>query len=309
MATGKTSTSAAQTVRQLLQKRQFDECLEFLRNHLQREPGDSECQELLGMTLFVTKRYEDAKAAFERLTQMDPMYSAGWVNLGAVQNVLKDYQGATKSLRKAIQRDTKSASAYYNLGIAQKAMKMNSMAISAYREAIKLDPEMEEPHVNLGNIYMEMTNFAQAVKVLETGVERFPNSTKLRAVLRKAKDLKEGNRKKESPFGRLVDEEQLARKQIRTTKRELTATERNEERDFLRVIGKSIRKRTEPLVALLDETLHQQLPAAQKDSRGEAGTAYDKMTATLEELDAARRESSRSMAEIRTHLERTDPGL
>ena len=314
MTSEQTKVSPVQKARQLLQQKQIDQGIELLNRYLAVEPRDRDAHELLGMAWFMTKKYEEAKAAFERLTVVAPKYSAGWVNLGAVQNVMKEHQAATKSLRKAIKFDTKSASAYYNLGIAQKALKLNSMAISAYREAIKLNPAMEEPYVNLANIYVEMTNLIQARKTLDQGLLHCPHSAKLKAVKQKAEQLEAGKRNSSSPFGRLVNEEELARKQIRTTKRDLTPNERNDERDTLKALGKAIRALSEPTIQHLNGTLHEQLHlltlfAAQRDDRGDAPGAFDAMTTTLAELDQMRAETAKSIGEIRTHLQRTDPGL
>ena len=314
MKSEKPAESPLHMAKAMLQQRRVADAIALLSRYAEANPRDRDGLELLGMAYFMAKDYENAKETFGKLTQVDPMYAAGWVNLGAVQNVLEDFQGATKSLRKAIQRDKRSASAYYNLAIAQKAMKMNSMAISAYREAIKLQPKMPEPYSNLGNLHIEMKSLTQAIRVLEEGLEECPDSKKIATILEKAKSIKEGNRVNAAPLGRLVDEKELAKRQIRTGKRELSAGERNEERDTLRVLSKAIREMTQPTVALLDTGLYQQLQqmrlaAVQKDARGVATAAYDEMLVTIEQLDRYRKGIVSSIAEIRGHLEQTDPGL
>lgn len=300
--------------KQLIRSGQASGAIKLLEKQLQDHPGDRSAQELLGMCYFSAKQLEQARDAFNQLTRMDPKYSAGWVNLGAVQNLLKDFNGATKNLRKAIQIDKKCASAYYNLGIAQKAMKSNSMAVSAYKEAIRLAPDMAEPYANLANLYIEMKNYRQAVKTADEGVERCPKFKKIKLIRDKAMDLKEGNRREESPLGRLVNEEELARKQVRVGSRGLDATIRNEERDTLRTHAKAIRKDTKPIVPLLDERLHQQihvlsLAASQKDNRGEGQAALESMRETVEEIDRLRASSRNAIMEIRQQLQKTDPGL
>ncbi len=306
--------STVQNARQLLQKKKFPEAINLLRQKLKADSANRDAQELLGMAHCMAKEYQQAKDAFNQLTRMDPGYSAGWVNMGAVQNLLGDFQGATKTLRNAIKKDKKSASAFYNLGIAQKAMKMNSMAISAYREAIKLDPSMPEPYANLANIFVEMKNPTQAIRTTEDGLKHCTDSKKLQAILTKARQLKEGNRRNAAPLGRLVDEKELLKKQVRATRRELTPVERNNERDAFRDLAKAIRRFTKPTVELLDAPLQQQLhvlhlAVAQHDSRGEATSAFEEMITTIDELDRLRNGCREAIAEIRANLERTDPGL
>ncbi|MDG1893533.1 MAG: tetratricopeptide repeat protein [Fuerstiella sp.] len=296
-------------VRRLLQKKRTANALLVLNAHLVREPDDRDAQELLGVCHFMSKQYEEALSAFQDLTRMDPNYAPGWVNLGAVQNLLEDHQGAAKTLGKALKKDKKNASAHYNLGIAQKALKMNSMAIASYREAIKLAPDMPEPYTNLGNMYVDMKNLSQAVKFLEEGLKNCPKSAKLAAVLARAKELKEGRRLNAAPLGRLVDEEELANRQIRTEKRQLTSVKRNEERDALRELTKTARRFVKPFVPLLDEALHHQLhvlqlAAAQGDTRNEAPAAFDQMVETVGELDRVRRGAAEAAGEMKEQLEK-----
>ncbi len=313
-----TSDSAAaqplQVARQLLRERKVADASKLLQTFMEQNVENREGQELLGMALFMSKQFEEAKAAFEQLTRMDPTNATAWANLGAVQNTLGDHHGATKSLRKAIHRDKKSASGYYNLAIAQKALKMNSMAVSAYKEAIKLDPKMAEAYTNLGNMYIEMNNLTQAIKLLENGIEQCPQSRKVAAVLEKARVAKSGSRRIDAPLGRLVNEEELAKQQIRTTRRGLSSAVRIHERETLQDLGKKIRRSTRPLLELASSRLHQQLhvmdlAVAQKDARGEAPAKFEELVATIDEMDRLRSVAVTAISEIKTHLEKTDPGI
>ncbi len=314
MTDEKTVSVIVGQVRRLLHKKRTANALLVLTSHLETAPDDLEAQELLGVCHFKSKQYEEAKLAFQTLTRMAPTYAPAWVNLGAIQNLLGDHQGASRTLRKALLKDKKNASAHYNLGIAQKALKMNSMAISSYREAIKLAPDMPEPYTNLGNMYVDMKSLSQAVKCLQEGLKNCPKSAKLAAVLARAEELKEGRRLNEAPLGRLVDEKELAHRQIRTEKRLLTATQRNEERDEIRGLARSVRHLTKPVIPLLDEPLHHQLhilqlATAQNDTRNEAPAVFDNMLQTIQELDRMRQETAEATAEMKAQLEKTDSGL
>lgn len=300
--------------RSIYKQGKASEAIQLLRGHLQQHSSDRDAQELLAMFLYSARKIEEAKDAFHQLTRMDPKYSSGWVNLGAVKNLLKDFNGATKDLRKAIQIDKKCASAYYNLGIAQKALRSNSMAIAAYREAIRLAPKMPEPYANLANMYIEMKNLRQAVKVAEDGFSNCPDFKKIKVILDKAVALKEGIRRDEAPLGRLVNEEELARKQVRLGGRQLEATIRNEERDMFRAESKTARRCTKPIAELLAHKLPHQLhvlsmAAAQKDTQGEAADVFDEMQKTIGEIDRLRQTTREAISNIQLQLQKTDPGL
>lgn len=303
-----------QIARKLLQQRRASEALALVREILEGDPDDREAQELLGMGLFMSGQFQEAKDAFDLLVRMDPRNPTAWVNLGAVQNVLKDHQASVRSLRNAIKRDKKCASAYYNMGIAQKAMKMNSMAISAYKEALRLNPHLADAYTNLGNLYIEMNNLTQAVRLLKEGVKKCPGAKKIPLVLAKAERAKEGIRIQDAPLGRLVDEKELEKKQIRTAPRKLDAATRVNERETLHDLGKTLRRATKPVVGLLNEPLPRQLhildlAASQKDSRGEAPASFDGLRQTLEEMNRLRETAREAVGEVRALLQKTEPGL
>ncbi|MCA9048896.1 MAG: tetratricopeptide repeat protein [Planctomycetaceae bacterium] len=307
-------SNVPEQARQLMKSRKYADAVRMLTTFLAENPRDRDGRELLGKCCFLTKKFDDAKAAFAQLTKDHAPYGAGWVNLGAVQNVLGDHMGASKSLRKAIQKDRKCAAAYYNLGIAQKALKMNSMAITAYRDAMKLVPEMPEPYANLANIYIEMKNLIQAVKCAEDGLKHCPNHPKLTAILKKARDLKDGIKSSEAPLGRLVDETELRSRTVQTQRRELDGVTRNQERDELRGIVRGLRKQLKPVPVMIEEGLQRQLhflnlAAAQNDPKVEAPTAFEQMTETLAELDRISSETAAAVGEVRRHFDQTDPGL
>lgn len=314
MSSDQQATTPLQTARNLLRHRKLDEAIALVREIQQADQDNREAQELLGMALFLSRKFEEARDAFDLLVRMDPKNATAWVNLGAVQNVLQDHQASIRSLRNAIKRDKKSASAYYNMGIAQRAMKMNSMAISAYKEAIRLDPTLADAYVNLGNLYIEMNNLTQAVRMLEDGIKKCPQAKKLPVILEKAKRAKDGIRVEDAPLGRLVNEEELRNKQIRTAPRHLDDVQRVQERESLQGLVKTIRRSTKPVVTILDESLHHQLhildlAASGKDTRAEAPAVFDEMRKTLDETERLRTLTREAIAEIRTHLRQTDPGL
>ncbi len=300
--------------RKLIRAKQFPEAVSLLTAALTETPGDRQLLELLGTTHFMAGNHADARAAFEKLTRADPMYAGGWVNLGAVCNVLGDYRRATEVLRKAIQRDRKCASAYYNLGIAQKGQHQSEMAIGAYKEALRLNPKLPEAWLNLGNLYMDADKYKPAADAFQKGLEAAPDSKKLKGLLTKAQRMIEGTRREESPFGRLVDEAELARRQARTLRRGLDAATRVHEREEIRAIVKELRHSARPMIELLDESLNRELhvlhlAVLEKDTRGASHSAFENMQETINTLDGHRAALEEHTGEIRAHLKRTDPGL
>lgn len=314
MSPPQSKDSATVLARQKLKAKDLAGAIRILKDAAEQDPEDEAVFELLGMCHFSGKQYAEAKAAFEKVTRLTPQVASVWVNLGATQNVLQEFTAATKSLRKALRHNRQSASAYYNLGIAQKGLKMNANAVSAYQEAIRIEPKLAEAYANLANMFMDMKNNKQAVRTLEAGQKECPKDRKIAILLKKVMGLTDEAKRAVAPLGRLVNESELAKKQVRTGKRDLTSEERQDERNLLKTRSKSIRDSVPEIISLLDHDLTQQihflhLAALQKDARGDGVLSYEEMTETLQALESWRVTCSDTALEVRSHLEHTDPGL
>ena len=57
-----------------------------------------------GIGLLLQGDLKDAEAAFLKVTEMDPGYADGWVNVGARAHPGRQHGGAEPMLRKALQR-------------------------------------------------------------------------------------------------------------------------------------------------------------------------------------------------------------
>jgi tetratricopeptide (TPR) repeat protein len=300
--------------RALLKAKDAGGAIKLLQDGIENEATDRSAVEMLGVLTFRMKQYEAAQEAFRHLTRLDPRDPAAWINLGAVLNVRGDYKGASDALRKAIQRDKKSAIAYYNLAIAQKALNQPRMAISAYEECLRLEPSNVEATVNLANLLLSQSKFPKAVAVIKAGLEHSPQSVKLARLLRKAEAGVESNRLKVSPFGRLVNEEELATRQKLLQKRELTRAQRNHEREFIRETVRDLRHTVRPVIPLLNDALPKQMhnlhmSVFQQDARYDGFAAYDGLVSTMNELATGFATISEGISAIRAQLKKTDPGL
>ena len=307
-------SAAVVQAKQLIRDRDPEGSIHRLEAGLEQDPADGDAQELLGSLLFRLRRHEEARDAFRQLTRIDPRSAGAWVNLGAVQNVLGDFRAASESLRRAIQRDKDCAVAYYNLGIAQKGLDQPRLAVSAYQECVKRDPSCTDAWTNLGNLQMELTAYGKAVKAFESGLVQLPESQKLKRLLTRAQATVEDSRREESPFGRLVDEAELATRQTPVRRRRLSVHDRNRERETMRELSRSLRHVIRPMVAILDDTLPQKLhalhlAAATKDARGEGFAALSQLQESIEKLHELQATAGEATREIRSILQKTDPWI
>lgn len=299
--------NALKRSRDLIRQQKYGEAAEVLQKLLESDPKEEDALELLGMARFFGQDLEAARETFEQLIQLNPTHTKACVNLGAVLNRLGEYKKAVEVLRRTLQRDRKCAEGYYNMGIAQRGLNLNTMAISAYKEAIKLKPTLIEAHLNLGNIYAEMKNMGLALQCYQTALRHDPNSKKAKSSLEKAMKNQKSARKVASPFGRLVDVNELERQQRATGPRNLDNPSRVAERELVQKVTKTVRSCGKDLVPLLDDSLQGQLHRLQiivfqSENRLSSAEHMDTFSQTLEELQTLKTTIANELNEIREHL-------
>jgi tetratricopeptide (TPR) repeat protein len=293
--------------RLLLREQKFAEAIKNLQILLVKDAENEDALELLGLAQFMSKDYAGAKESYETLTRVNPSLVKASVNLGAVLNRLGDHRKAVDILRRTLQKDRKCAEAYYNMGIAQKAMNLNTMAISAYKEAIKIKPELIEAHLNLGNIYVEMKNMGLALQCFQTALKHDPNSKKAKAALENAQANQKTLRKSTSPFGRLVDIEQLDKQNAETTRRVLTPQARVAERELVQEVTKKVRADAKELVPVLEQSLPAQLHRLERvvletDNKLSSAEHFDSFEESLTLLSHLKASISDELKKLRDEL-------
>lgn len=293
--------------RDLFRQKRYAEAAEILQIMLEKDPRDEVVLEMLGMARFYNKEFQAARELFERHTKQNSGHAQAWVNLGAVLNRLGEFRKAVEALRRALQKDRKCAEAYYNMGIAQRGQNLNTMAISAYKEALKLKPDLIEAHLNLGNIYVDMKNMGLALRCFQTAVQLDPDSKKARASLEKAQINQKNARHEVSPFGRLVNIEELDRQNVETGPRELDAAGRRAERELVQEVTRKVRSGTKEMLPMLEETLYSQLHrleriVLQSEARLSSAENIESFSQTLGDLLRLRSVIKEGLNEIREHL-------
>ena len=293
--------------RQLLRSRQYEDAIQLLQNLQEDDVRAEDAIHLLGMAYFFSKDFQSAVKVFESLTQRFPMSAGGWVNLGATLNRLGEFRRAVEALRRAVQRDRRCADAWYNLGLAQRGMNMTTMAISAYKEALKLNPRMADAHLNLGRIYADSGNLSQAQKSFLEVLKIDPGSKKAQTLLESVQASLKAAKKTESPFGRLVNLEDLDRRSVSAAPRALPVAQRQHERDLVQAVTKKMRQDAKDLIPLLEESLHAQLHRLERivldsESRLQSIEPVDTFSVSLNELRQRMAVITGSLDEIRAHL-------
>lgn len=248
-----------------LARRNLADAVKLLELAIASNSRHAAAHDKLAGLVFLSKDYERAFELFKRAAMLDPKNTGALVNAGAACNKKKDFNEAAKTLRSALSKDRRCPEAYYNLGIAQRGLNQLSMAVSAYKEAIRLNPKFIEAYTNLGNVLLEMKNHSQAISNFRAALEIDPNFQKARQGLLKAEESSFQSKNAISPFGRLVDMDEVERRnQTVENVIELTPQERFDDRDFVHRFAKESELSA---IELLNQIKEELAPAVLRLSR------------------------------------------
>jgi len=264
---------------------------------------------LLGTAHFQAGNLGEAQNVFEWMTRRFPLEVDAWVNLGCVLSRQEEFRKAVDVLRRAVQRNKRCAEAWYNLGIAQKGLKSDTMAISAYKEALRLRPDFADAMMNLGRIYLERNSLQQAQKCFLDVLKIRPGYKRAEAHLEKVRSQQQQRRKTASPFGRLVDLEQLEKSTAGNPeqRRQVSAAVRQAERDLCREVSRGVRAVAREIATQLDPLLRDQLHGVERllidaDARIRDNSAVQDLQTTTRKLRNGHETITAALARVRSHL-------
>jgi tetratricopeptide (TPR) repeat protein len=149
-----------------------------------------------GIGLLLQGDIKGAEAAFLKVTELDPAYADGWVNVGRARTQEGNMEGAMQVLEKALAVDPKLAKTHYFLAVALKALgrydeavahlqhatgsyprdrvvlnqlgrvlflqRRYNEAILEFKKVLKIDPEDLQAHYNLMLCYSGIGDMARA---------------------------------------------------------------------------------------------------------------------------------------------------
>lgn len=302
-------TELFQQARQFLKEQKTGEAIETYQRILSIRSSEKKAHAGIAAVYFQLKQYQEAIQHFEELTRLSPADPTPYINMGATYNRMGEYKQALSVLRKAVQKDKKSADAFYNMGIAHKGLNQLSMAMTAYKQAIAFDPEMVDAHFNLGNVYLEMKNHTQAHLSFTKTLEIAPQFKKAINALKILDSESAKEKQKINPFGRLVDESSLRKKDISLSIQELTPEEREKDRREIHDLCVNIKEAAEMLVIDLKKGFNPSLLNLNRCiSQGEKhyselDEANDDFQKKIKSLSTVRKQLKVKLLELRAHEE------
>lgn len=124
-----------------------------LNKALELAPDDAQAVSLLGWSLMLQEKYDDALLHFQRVLMKEPQNSLARINVGYICLKKKIFGEAIEHLSKAIRLDNDRKAtlyAHYYLGLLYLEREMYEDAQNFLRKSIKLGPNLIEAHYELG---------------------------------------------------------------------------------------------------------------------------------------------------------------
>ncbi|TAD94702.1 MAG: tetratricopeptide repeat protein [Oscillatoriales cyanobacterium] len=124
-----------------------------------------------GNLLKQSDKFEEAAAAYQRCTEINPDFSWYHHNLGEVLAKLGQWDGAEKSYRKACELNQNSAWSWHNLGEVLVHHGNINEAVAAYRKAVEIYPDFYEFYNSLGQALCLQGQLDESVSCLRQAIE------------------------------------------------------------------------------------------------------------------------------------------
>jgi len=137
-------------------------------------PSASEYMEM-GLDYRDAGQLDEAAAAFEAATQLDPDFAEAHYNLGLTYADLGEFERAIAEQEAAIELAPDLAEAHNGLGLAYYGLERFDEAIAEYAEATRLDPDLADAHFNLGHAHAALGQHAQALAAYQEAARLNPD--------------------------------------------------------------------------------------------------------------------------------------
>jgi len=149
------------------------------------DPGRDDPKDLLALhelngvanVLTLHGRFEEARAACEKMLKERPHAVAGHYNLARLARAQGDFARAASGFAEVIRRKPDEARAHNDLGDALIRLNRNEEAVKHLEEAVRLAPECHEAYNNLGIALRRQRKYERAIACFRKTLEIYPEST------------------------------------------------------------------------------------------------------------------------------------
>ncbi len=132
------------------------------RRAVEREPGDVEAWNLLGISLEAVEP-DAARAAWERALSLAPGEPEAHFRIGDFERRRGRHEAAMAAYRAALATGSRHPVLLNNLGLSLQAQGRLDEAAKSFGEAVEREPTLAQGHANLGDVLRLQHRFATAL--------------------------------------------------------------------------------------------------------------------------------------------------
>jgi len=156
-----------------------DQAIPYLRETVQRDPGNWKCVNAIGQIDFDGGRFDAAKESFERVLTMHPGYPPALLSLGQIYAKREDLGRAEELFGQVIAADSRNSDAANQLGLVYARQGRTELAKKSFLSAITAHRDHSPAINNLGVLYMNQSQPQEAIAAFEYGLQAAPDDEQL----------------------------------------------------------------------------------------------------------------------------------
>ncbi len=128
-----------------------------------------------GNILYNLKRYEEALAAYQKVSKIRPYYAEAWEKQGNILYNLNRHSEAIDAYEKAIQLQPDYVEAWTGRGVVLDASKRYEEAVASFDEALKIQPYSVEAWKDRGDALLNLRRYEEAISSYDRAVKLKPD--------------------------------------------------------------------------------------------------------------------------------------
>jgi len=184
--------------KELNERNQPERSLPHFQKALELYPDFDEAYVQLGLAYFLLRQRANALRTLDTAVQVYPQNARAYALFGKVLIDTNQVEPGIEALERALAVDETLWGAHADLGAALLYKKQLDAALRHARRALELNATVPMTHALLASVLMERKEYAEAVKVHDEILRRFPDG-KLAAEIRKQRDEARKQLKLQSP--------------------------------------------------------------------------------------------------------------
>jgi len=124
-----------------------------------------------GIMEFHDGKFREAKADFQKITELAPTHPIGWLNLGSTEFRLGELDQAETHLKKAVRLEPSAQQGWLTLGIIDYQKNELDAGLAALSQAVYLNPKDSKAHLYLGILIRKRGWLSGAEEEMRKAVE------------------------------------------------------------------------------------------------------------------------------------------